>query len=115
MEGASMASDTLNVHYNATTAVDSLKEPYRQRLIEAVHRLENTAEANWPAAEVTRLRAPEALYVLRLPPYRVFLTRTEDHGLQVRDIVHEETLRLWFNGTDKQGGSADEAAGIGPL
>ena len=102
-----MATRTPRIDVGANIAVDSLKEPLRQQLMEKVLRLQDMNEADWPADEVKRLPMPEPIYMIRLPPYRVFLRRLGEHDLEISDIAHEETLRLWFSGEGKNGGPGE--------
>lgn len=100
-----MPNNTLKVRFTATTAVDSLGETVRQRLVETVQRLETTAPEDWPEDEVTRLPVPEPLYLLRLPPdYRIILGRTEGGELEVQEIFREEGLRIWRQMEEQRNG-----------
>lgn len=100
-----MIPDTIRVDLDALIAVDSLKEPYRQRLFDTLQRLQQTDEANWPPGEVRRMPIPEWPYDLLLGPYHVFFGWTEDRRLEIRDIVREETLQRWFRGSGANGGA----------
>jgi hypothetical protein len=96
----------LHVHYGASTAMDGLADADRQRLVEAVERLQGTDPSRWPEAEIVRLSDPEPLYLLCLSPdLRVILGRTDANELEIRDIFREEVLNLWFRQEGRNGGA----------
>jgi len=94
------------VYFGAKTAMDGLADTDRQRLLEAVERLQETDPTDWPADQVSRLPDSRPLYLLRVPPdYRVVVARTESNGLEIRDIFREEALRLWSRQAGRNGGT----------
>ena len=79
------------VHFGARTAMDGLEDTDRQRLLEAIERLQETDPVDWPADQVSRLPDRQPLYLLRVPPdYRVVVARTESNGLEIREIFQTE-------------------------
>ena len=100
-----MPDTPVKVDYaGAAIAMDGLPDDVRQRLVTTVLRLQATDPATWSKDEVVRLPDPQPLYLLRLPPYRIILRRTESTELEIRDIFHEEALKLWANWTERNGG-----------
>lgn len=78
----------------ASTAIDQLAEHERFRLIEEVNALAALPPNQWPEEKLLLLEGDSPGYLLNGPlDLRIFLKPIEPEGVEILDIVREETLR----------------------
>jgi hypothetical protein len=66
-------------------------------VLEAAEALRGRDPASWPQEEVVRLSADEPVYLLRLPSgLRAFIRVVDSGGIELLDIMREETLQLFL-------------------
>ena len=87
----------LQIHPRARTALASLPERDRLAVLAAAEALQAADPASWPHEKVDRLKPDEPVYLLRATPdLRAFLRVLDAGGIELFDIVPEETLRLFL-------------------
>jgi hypothetical protein len=86
----------LKLHARGSTALGALSWRDRDAVLKAAAALQTSDPASWPAEVVSQHRPDEPLYVLRVPPEMLVLIEALEHGgIEVIDIMREETMRLW--------------------
>jgi hypothetical protein len=93
---ATLASE-LKIHPRAHMALASLPLREQWEVLVAAEALPADDPASWPADKVDRLSPDQPLYLLRVSPdLRVFIRVLESGGIELFDIMREETLRLFL-------------------
>jgi len=87
----------LKVHSRARIALSALSEGDRRRVIEATDALQGHRPGSWPEDKVIPLGTEEPLYLLQATPeFRVLIRPHEGGKIEMVDVVHEETLKLFL-------------------
>jgi len=87
----------VQIHPRARTALASLSERDRQAVLAAAGALQAYDPISWPQDKVSRLSPDKPVYLLRASPdLRAFIRTLEPGGIELFDIVREETLRLFL-------------------
>jgi hypothetical protein len=87
----------LKVHPRARTALAALSERDQRAVVQAAAALQNSDPSSWPHEAVERLGGDQPVYLLRVSPdLRAFLRVLESGGLELFDIMREDTLRLFL-------------------
>ena len=87
----------IKLHPRARTALASLSERDQENVWAAVEGIVRRDPASWPTEEMVRLREDESLYLLRVSPaLRAFISVLDSGGIELFDIMREETLRLFL-------------------
>jgi hypothetical protein len=87
----------LKVHPRAHTALASLPERDQQAVLAAAEFLLTRDPAAWPRDLVERLSPDKPVYLLRVTDeLRAFFTLLDSGGIELSDIVREDTLRLFL-------------------
>jgi hypothetical protein len=90
----------LTIHPRAETALTSLPQKEQVEVLVAAESLLGRDPATWPREEAARLDADEPIFLLRVSPeLRAFVRPQEDGGVELFDIVREDTLRLFLERT----------------
>jgi hypothetical protein len=88
---------TLKVHPRARTALSALPDVSRRAVVQAVSALQTTHPEQWPGNSVSRLSPDKPLYLVRATPeLRAFVRALEPKGVELLDVVRENTLRLFL-------------------
>jgi hypothetical protein len=87
----------LQIHPRARTALASLPEKDQLAVLSAAEALQAAEPASWPREKVDRLSPDKPVYLLRVSPeLRAFIRVLDSGGIELFDIVREETLRLFL-------------------
>jgi hypothetical protein len=86
----------VTIQPRAQTALASLPEEDRQAVLAMVEALQAREPASWSSQEATRVSPDKPVYLLRVTPELRAFIRVEDGGLELFDIVREDTLRLFL-------------------
>jgi hypothetical protein len=87
----------LRLHPRARTALASLPERDQQAVLAAAEFLLTRDPAAWLSDRVERLSPDKPVYMLRVTSeLRVFITLLDGGGMELSDIVGEDTLRLFL-------------------
>jgi hypothetical protein len=87
----------VRIHPRARTALGSLPEEDRLAVLAAAEALPAADPASWPHDKAERLSPEEPVYLLRVTPgLRAYLRVPDSGGIELLDIVPEETLRLFL-------------------
>jgi hypothetical protein len=87
----------LRIHPRARTALATLPEEDRLAVLAATEALPAADPASRPHDKAERLSPDEPVYLLRVTPeLRAFLRVLDTGGIELLDIVPEETLRLFL-------------------
>jgi hypothetical protein len=87
----------LRVSRLAHTVLASLSEKERQSVLAAVEWLLTRPPASWPRELLVRLDPDKPAYLMRVTPeLRAFITVLDSGGIELTDIVREDTLRLFL-------------------
>jgi hypothetical protein len=87
----------LSIHPRGRTALASLPESDQLAVLGATEALATADPTAWPRAKVEPLSQEERLYLLRVTPeLRAFLRVLDSGGIELLDIVREDTLRLFL-------------------
>lgn len=87
----------LTINPRARTALDTLSPKDQLEVLEAAEALRGRDPASWPNENVVRLGPDEPMYLLRLPSdLRAFIRVVDSGGVELLDIMREETLRLFL-------------------
>lgn len=91
------AGDKLKVNRRAKIPLDTLSEPEKQALLQAVASLPGTDPARWPPDKVKPLATSGTpTYLLYVSPeLRAFITPADNGGIELLDLVHRDTLKLF--------------------
>jgi hypothetical protein len=93
---ANLAS-RLSIHPRAHTALASLSEQDQLAVLATVEALRTTDPDSWPGAKVKRLSGDQPFYLLQVSSELVaFLKVLDSGGIELFDIMPEETLRLFL-------------------
>jgi hypothetical protein len=93
---AALASK-LQIHPRARTALASLPEKDQLAVLAAADALQAADPASWPHDKVDRLSPDKPVNLLRATPeLRAFIRVLDSGGIELFDIVPEETLRLFL-------------------
>lgn len=86
----------VEIHPRASPALAALSDKDRQAVLGTVDYLRRRDPACWPSELVVPLSADKPMYLLRVTPeLRAFVTVLDSGGIELSDIVREETLRLF--------------------
>jgi hypothetical protein len=87
----------LKIGTRAHTALASLPENERQAVLAAAESLQTREPDSWPRELVVRLSPDKPVYLMRVTPdLRAFLTVLDSGGIELSDVVREDTLRLFL-------------------
>lgn len=87
----------LTIHPRAHTALASLPEKDQRAVLAAVEALQTAHPDAWPCEKVDHLSPDKSVYLLRVSPeLRAFLRVLDSGGIELFDIMREETLRLFL-------------------
>lgn len=87
----------IRIHPRAHTALASLPSGDQMAVLAEVEALQNTDPTSWPREKVDRLGPDTPSYLLRVPPdLRAFIRVLDSGGIELYDLVREETLRLFL-------------------
>src|SRR5438105_607161 len=90
---------TVKVHRRAGPALDALSDADRRQVLEAVEQLQETEPDRWSKEKVVRLSDNQPVYLLRASPsLRVFVGYSGENGIEILDIVRQETLERFWDG-----------------
>jgi hypothetical protein len=98
LEGKAPFRYDVQVHPRAHPALASLSQRERQAVLLAAAKLLQAFDpTSWPEDKVSRLSPDKPVYLLRVSPQlRAFIRTLEPGGIELFDIVREETLRLFL-------------------
>jgi len=87
----------LKIHPRARTALASLSGEDQLAVLAAAEALQTADPASWPREKVERLNQDQPVYLLRVSPeLRAFIRLLDSGGIELFDIVREDTLRLFL-------------------
>ncbi|HEV3260055.1 MAG TPA: hypothetical protein VG013_24565 [Gemmataceae bacterium] len=87
----------LTIHPRAHTALASLPEKDQLAVLDAAEALQTGDPTSWPREKVDRLSPDKPVFLLRVSPeLRAFIRVADSGGIELFDIVREETLRLFL-------------------
>ena len=85
------------IHPRARPALASLSERDRQTVLGLAEYLRSVDPASWPRELVVPLSSEKPMYLMRVTPeLRAFITTLDSGGIELSDIVREESLRLFL-------------------
>ncbi len=87
----------VKVNPRARTALDALSDADREAVRSALEGLLIRDPGSWPREQAERLSPEEPVYLLHVSPdLRAFVTVLPSQGVELLDIMREETLRLFL-------------------
>jgi hypothetical protein len=85
----------------AQIAFDTLHELERMQLLQLLSSIADQDPSSWGAANVRRVDQASQLYLVRLSPHlQAVITPSTQGGIQLLDLVHDETLKQFETGKD---------------
>ncbi len=95
--GEAQLEASLKVHSRARTALATLSERDRSAILKAVSRLQHQDPASWPLEKVSPNGSDRPVYLLHVSPdLLAFVQTSGPHGIELLDIMWEETLRVFL-------------------
>ena len=86
----------LKVHPRAKTALSTLPDDLGRTIVAIVAELQKSSPDSWPKQKANRLNEDKSIYLVQLPSaMRAFVRVLDTGGVELVDLVREDTLRLF--------------------